>query len=243
MAGLGRRFLEKIPGGRILLLAYKKLKFNFYYPFFKGKEALFTQYYEQRIWGNEESYSGPGSTLSYTENLRSNLPRIIEEFQIKTMLDAPCGDFNWFREINHNLKVEYTGGDIVKALAVRNQAKFGDNATKFIHLDITKQALPKAELWMCRDCWIHFSNSDIKKALQRFLDSDIEYLFTTTHPDTKVNHNIATGEVRLLNLEASPFNFCKPIKHIDDWVEGHPIKIMALWKREMIEGRIREILA
>lgn len=242
MIKLGKRVLEQFPGGGLILKLYKKIKFNIYFPIFKGKEALFTEYYKERIWGDAESYSGPGSTLSYTEPLRKQLPVLLKNLEINSILDAPCGDFNWFNKLRYELSISYIGGDIVKPLIEQNSFNFGNEETKFQAIDITKDELPNSELWLCRDCLIHFSNADIKRALSQFLNSDIQYLLTTTHPQTIQNTNIATGEVRLLNLEAAPFNFDSPIKYVDDWVEGHPLKKLALWHRSMIEDQIKQLI-
>ncbi len=236
-------FFKKIPGSDFILKLYKKLKFNIYYPLIKGKEALFTDYYERRIWGNPESVSGAGSTISYTKTLRKELPEIINNLEVDTLLDAPCGDFNWFKEIRKELDIHYIGGDIVKELITENQQTYKFENTRFIHLDITKEELPNADIWLCRDCLIHFSDYDIKKAFSRFIDSDIPYLLTTTHPLNTINTNIATGEVRLLNLEIEPFNFPKPLIVIDDWIEGYPEKKLGLWKREMIEDQIQKLVS
>ena len=50
-------------------------------------------------WSGEESRSGPGSTLIYTYNLRRQLIEFLAQFPVKTIFDAPCGDFHWMREV------------------------------------------------------------------------------------------------------------------------------------------------
>jgi hypothetical protein len=65
-----------------------------------------------------------------------------------------------------------------------------------------------------------------------FLDSDIRYLLTSTHPECDRNIDIPTGYFRLINLELPPFSFCKPILAIDDWVEGKPVRQLALWEQK-----------
>ena len=91
--------------------------------------------------------------------------------------------------------------------------------------------MPDADVWMCRDCLFHFSDRNIWRALQNFLQSDINYLLTTTFPESTENRNIATGDFRPLNLELPPFSFPSPIAQLDDWIEGHPVKKLALWER------------
>ncbi|NBO28678.1 MAG: hypothetical protein EBV10_05470, partial [Synechococcaceae bacterium WB6_1A_059] len=81
---------------------------------------IFNYYYINNFWGDSESVSGPGSTLAYTENLRAELPKLVEELEVTSILDSPCGDYNWFRMIEWNSEIAYIGGDIVESLVSRN---------------------------------------------------------------------------------------------------------------------------
>jgi hypothetical protein len=54
-------------------------------------ESMFTGIYEHHLWPEEETRSGEGSTLSYTEKFRTELPKLFEQFNITSVLDAPCG--------------------------------------------------------------------------------------------------------------------------------------------------------
>ena len=55
-------------------------------------EDRFTWIYKNNWWDSNESLSGAGSTLEYTNNLRKELPKLIIDFNICSVLDAPCGD-------------------------------------------------------------------------------------------------------------------------------------------------------
>ncbi|NDE22224.1 MAG: hypothetical protein EBZ96_04995, partial [Synechococcaceae bacterium WB9_3_282] len=50
---------------------------------------IFNYYYINNFWGDSESVSGPGSTLAYTENLRAELPKLVEELEVTSILDSP----------------------------------------------------------------------------------------------------------------------------------------------------------
>ena len=50
--------------------------------------------------GKIETYSGPGSLLKNTNNLIEGLSLFIKEYNIKSIIDVPCGDFNYMKEIN-----------------------------------------------------------------------------------------------------------------------------------------------
>lgn len=240
-AGL-RGMLWALPGGKALLrwratfLAHRCFARRF--PGMGGAKEVFRHHYETNEWGDAESASGPGSTLQYTENIRKVIPQMVEELGVRTILDAPCGDYNWFGAIKWNVPISYVGGDIVEPLIERNRARYGTERTTFITLDIVNDALPKADLWLCRDCLFHLSERDVFGALNNFIRSDIAYILTSVHSDCDLNSDIPTGAFRLLNLQLPPFNLGKPIRMMDDWIEGHPVRHLALWKRETVKDAL-----
>ena len=199
-------------------------------------EDRFTAIYKQNQWKNEESRSGEGSTLEYTRNIRQEIPLLIERYGFKTILDAPCGDYHWFQHIQRAQDTQYIGADIVEPLIAANQENFANANTRFFHLDIITRKLPNADLWLCRDCLFHLSYDDIFSVIDNFLNSNIRYLLTSTHPDCDRNIDIPTGHFRLLNLELPPFSFCEPILTIDDWIEGMPVRHLALWEKKDLVG-------
>ena len=77
----------------------------------KDPEERFTKIYQENHWNDSESRSGEGSTQENTQNIRSELPKVLKKYKIKSMLDAPCGDFNWMNVIK-NTSIKYIGGDI-----------------------------------------------------------------------------------------------------------------------------------
>lgn len=228
-----KRILSSIPGGSQAMQLYSNLRFRIYSAF-KNREDLFTAYYKNRHWGGQEVFSGPGSTVEYTENIRKEIPRLIKKLGVLRILDAPCGDYNWFRLIPRKKNVFYIGADIVEPLIERNKNLFKNRNTNFMKLDITKDILPYADLWICRDCLLHFSNKDIFETIKNFFRSDIRYLLTSTYPGSSKNKDIPTGKLRFLNLNLPPFNFCEPIIFIDDWIKGYPVKKMGLWEKGML---------
>lgn len=232
--GALKNAIKRLPGVLLLQHALRRLKLRYQHRRLKTPEELFTHYYRSNSWGSDESVSGQGSTLKYTEKLRAELPRIIERHGIRTILDAPCGDYNWMRSVPRENGVRYIGGDIVEDLVAANQRLFADRQTEFKKIDVTTDPLPAADLWMCRDCLFHFSNADIFRSLANFIRSDIRYLLTSTHPNSPANYDIFTGDFRLLNLEKPPFNFPKAELYVDDWIEGFPVRQLALWSREVV---------
>lgn len=206
----------------------------------RGKDlgGVFLDIYNQNLWEHGESRSGPGSTLAHTENIRRELPRIVEKFALTSILDAPCGDFNWMKEVAFPEGFRYIGADIVAPLIDANrQAYEAAGGRSFLTLDITADPLPQVDLFFCRDCLFHLSNNDIAKVLDNFLRSDIKYLMTTTqvHTGELVNSDIYSGGFRPINLFSPPFNLpADVLARVDDGYAEIAPRDMCLWSREQI---------
>jgi len=203
-----------------------------------SKESIFSSIWKNNYWGSGESLSGPGSTLEQTKNLRQMLPIMIDTFSIKSVFDAPCGDMYWMQHVLKYAKFNYMGGDIVGELIEENKLKFMDSKVNFIKFDMTSDPFPEADLWLSRAVFYHLSNRDIYLALERFVDSKINYLLTTNcvTDNQHVNEDIPTGDWRSLNLYLPPFNFPREfLWEIDDYVAPHPPMTLTLWTREQIK--------
>ena len=102
-----------------------------YHPLLAGPpERIFTHYYQINRWGDDESVSGAGSNLQQTAEVRRVLPGLLAELGVQSLLDVPCGDFNWLKLVP--LDVDYIGGDIVAELVARNQAEYGNERRRFL---------------------------------------------------------------------------------------------------------------
>lgn len=204
------------------------------------KEDLFTMIFETNMWANEESVSGDGSSLRYTENLRKQMPIIFRDLGIETVFDAPCGDFNWMRHVVKDYPINYIGGDIVATLVDKLNQEHGNARTVFKHIDLTEQLFPDADMMMCRDCLFHLPYVEAKKIFQNFVDSNIKYLFTTSHITLQgfTNVDVHLGGFALMNLGLPPYNFPKDaIYRVEDYIQGYPPREMVLWSKEqVIEG-------
>ncbi len=182
---------------------------------------------------NEESISGPGSSLKSTTEIRRSLPLLFACLEINSMLDARCGDFNWLRHVDLKLE-KYIGVDIVPSIIEQNRIRFENRNRKFFAADITVDFLPKTDLILCRDFLVHLSFAEIFSALHNFYQSGAKYLLTTTFPKSPGNSDIKTGDWRTLNLQLPPFNFPSPVKLLNErCTEGcgkFADKSLGLWK-------------
>lgn len=200
-------------------------------------EQVFENIMALNRWGGDESLSGPGSTLSYTCNLRHQLEVFIKAFGVRTFFDAPCGDFHWMKEVFFPAGVAYIGGEIARSLVANNQSKYASPARKFIAFDIVADKFPHADVWFCRDCLFHLPNELIFKALRNFCDSGVELLMMTNHLNTTgfQNADIVAGEFRLVDFYAEPFGLPREIAfRIADYVHPFPQREMCVWTREQV---------
>ena len=200
-------------------------------------KSIFIEHYQSRVVGGEESLSGSGSSLVQTIEIRMRIPVLVRAFNASSMLDAPCGDFHWQKEMELELQ-HYVGADIVPDIIRMNQRKYGNHIRQFRILDITKDELPRSDIILCRDCLVHFQFKKIVAALRNFKRSDSSYLLTTTFPQQDENRDILTGHWRPINLELPPFDFPKPIKMINEKYTGEggkaSDKSLGFWKLEDI---------
>lgn len=234
-----KALIQRLPGGRALTerLSYKRRQKKL--EKIGDAEDRFTHIYDQNKWKDAESRSGAGSSLETTAATRAALPGLFEEFGVKRFLDAPCGDYNWFRLVERSHDLHYIGGDIVKALVDSNISAYGDEKTEFAHLDITSDPLPDADLWLCRDCLIHLSFEDVERAVQNFLASEIPYWLVTTHTNVNRNIDIPTGHCRMINLAKEPFNFGEPLRYVEDTDHDGTGKSLGLWERETLRATLK----
>lgn len=198
-------------------------------------KETFEKIYKSNHWNGNYSVSGEGSDLLQTQIISLELPEIISRYPIRTFIDAPCGDFNWMKDIHLPVN-QYIGVDIVKEIIEKNQRNYGSQKYCFLRLDLINDPLPKADLMFCRDCLVHLSFSDIKQVFQNISKSNISYIFLTTFTERTVNEDITTGDWRPLNFEIEPFCLPKPLEIINEnCTEGDGSfsdKSLGLWKTE-----------
>lgn len=206
--------------------------------YFSGStKDIFRDIYVNNKWGDEDSFSGSGSNLNQTNIILQKIPRIINKYKIKSILDLPCGDFYWMKEFDFK-DLNYIGADIVPELINKNKSEFCSDNINFRILDLIYDELPNADLLFCRDCLVHFSFEDIIKALKNIKKTKCKYFITTNFLKRESNVNIATGSWRTLNLCKAPFYFPEPIEIIlENCTESNnqfSDKVLSMWEIELI---------
>ncbi len=193
-------------------------------------EQIFTEIFQANTWGSAESRSGPGSESGRALTLGKELNALLQRLQVTSIVDAPCGDFNWLKDVPLALE-SYLGIDIVEALIQINRREHSASGRTFIHGDISRESIVAADLILCRDCLVHFSFADIFRTLRNFKASGSNYLLTTTFSARHANRNIETGGWRTLNLVRAPFCFPAPLVAISDFCPDpeYADKRLGLW--------------
>jgi len=198
------------------------------------QQERFTAIFRTNAWLDGESVSGHGSTRARGDDFRAPLLALIDAYGIRSILDAPCGDFNWMRDVLAERDLAYTGVDIVEELIADNVRKYASPSRRFLCLDITRDDLPAADVILCRDGLVHLSFADAGAAIAAFRRSGSRYLLATTFVDRARNQNVPTGGWRVLNMQAAPFGFPPPLALIDERCTGgegnYRDKRLGLWK-------------
>lgn len=196
-------------------------------------QSIFTNIYDNKAWGSVETVSGEGTLLVNTQSIRELIPCLFKELNIRTVVDAPCGDYWWFSHCDVDIDY-YVGVDIVKDLINFCHTKYGDMKHSFMYADLCEIIVPRADIIICRSCLIHLSNENSLKLLENFKKSGSTYLLISTDTSAMHNNEIEDGKFRHVNMCLPPFNFPEPLRLLnekDTQSNGHYTGLsLGLWK-------------
>jgi len=194
-----------------------------------GRRQRFRLIHALDLWGGGTLRSGLGSSLEATRRLRTELPLVLADLGVETLLDVPCGDFRWMREVDLGA-IRYIGIDIVPEIVARNRELFGESdRRRFMEGDATRDGLPPADAILCRHLLPHLSFRDGLRVLDRFRGSGARWLLSTTFPAVETNYDVVTGDFRAINLERPPFDLPSPVRTIDDSFAANRGHALAVW--------------
>lgn len=207
----------------------KYLKFNNL-----STKEVFTAIYKTNHWKSSESISGKGSEIAQTKSLIKDLNKLLVDMKVTSVLDIPCGDFKWMQRVELE-SIDYHGADIVEELIYKNKEQHKErNNLKFSVLNLIHDTLPKMDIIIVRDCFVHLSFEDIYKAIKNIKSSGCRYLLTTSFTNYHKNSDIITGDWRPINLQIEPFSFPDPIliinEHCTESNNRYNDKSMILWE-------------
>lgn len=180
----------------------------------------------RKYWEFFETVSGPGSTVEMTAPLRDYLKDLFARREITSILDIPCGDWNWMRHVELG-DIDYLGWDIEPTNVARNVERWPERRFAQVNI-LTCEQVPAVDLILCRDFLIHLPNEHIGEVLAKFIASGSRYLLTTNHPQASNDLDLdPVGELfpaywqRLVNLEAAPFGLTGRVEAFPE--PGHPV--------------------
>jgi hypothetical protein len=188
----------------------------------------FEEIYQLGLWSKTESYSGSGSTVAGTKNVRDALPQLLNKLNTQVLIDIGCGDFNWMKHVR--LDCKYVGIDIVDSVIKNNIENYHSNVHEFLTFDATKDPLPDGDTIICREVMFHLCFNDCRKLFDNIRRSKAMYVLLTTDPTVNSNPNIPTGAWREINLRVRPFCLPEPIEIIHDPQIDNDSRILGLWR-------------
>ena len=132
-------------------------------------EKVFTDIYENRLWGNNQSLgyngsSGPGSEVAFNELVYIPvLKNFISTHNIKTIVDLGCGDFKCGPLLYRDLDIKYTGYDVYQKVLDHNRIRNSVCKYQFKHLDFfnRKDEIVNSDLCILKDVIQHWALGDI----------------------------------------------------------------------------------
>lgn len=194
---------------------------------------------------HQETVNGPGSLLEGTKEVRIWLPWVFRKYHIDTMLDAPCGDWNWMAHTDLSALTQYIGWDVdpdnVIAADTRSRTAWAAPQDErgrchfIVNNLLMVTGIPKVDLIFCRDFLQHLPNAAISLVLDKFIASGSRYLITNNYRDVdnyayptpmEGGHSGWCGRTeelpgyyyRPVSLDAEPFNLKGGLERIVETV-------------------------
>lgn len=216
-------------------------------------KEIFSKIYDTYGFGSEESRSGHGSTFEQTETIRNEIKKIVKEKGIKSVVDIPCGDFNWMRDIVFRFE-SYFGGDIVPQCVAENNRRYSNSCIKFAEFDLIKDDIPECDLLIVRDVIGHLPIDEATKAVKNILKSKAKYILTTTWFNIKDKNYFKShinrgaegfGRFFPVNLMSKPFNWPEPDYYVEedfkvDSFDNGNRKVLGFWELEKVKEHVKQ---
>lgn len=174
-----------------------------------AREA-FERIYREGLWAKNaqgKGTSGYGSTLEFTKLYRIFLQDFLAAYQVRSVLDAGCGDWEFSQAIDWK-GIGYLGVDIAPSVIAANQRRFGAANVRFAVADIVRDELPAADLLLVKDVLQHLSNADIALFLRQLPRYRHVLIVNDVLPDSlsAPAADIPTGRYRPIDVTQPPFS-------------------------------------
>jgi hypothetical protein len=190
-------------------------------------KTAFQIVHDQNLWENPESKSGGGSTVEFTKFIREDFSKWLHDNGVTSMVDLPCGDFNWMRLVDFPAGMTYHGIDIVPDLIAANSQQYQNDHVQFSVGDIIAGPVPAANAYFCRDVFIHFPNDAVEKSIANVRVAGAKWLIATTFPDVKSKVDTVFPNSRKQNMALF---LGEPDAMLEDFGDGMTDKFMGVWR-------------
>lgn len=177
-------------------------------------EEVFTNIYENKIWGdnNNSEYngsSGGGSDIDYNKDTYIPLLKnFIIDNNIKSVVDLGCGDFRCGKSIYNDLDIKYTGYDAYKKIVEYNSVTYLEPKYTFTHLDFfdKKENIINGDICILKDVLQHWSLDNIYCFLDYLVkERKFKYILICNCCNQEIDdEDITNGETRPLSCNFLP---------------------------------------
>ena len=184
-------------------------------------EEIFTNIYETKLWGNNNSneYSGSSGGGSFVEfNNDTYVPflkKYILDNNIKNIVDLGCGDFKCGKLIYDDLDISYTGYDTYKKLINYHLKNHPLPKYSFIHLDFfsKKENIIKGDLCILKDVIQHWKIEEIYTFLDYLVENKLfKYILITNCCNQLVDNVKNDDRSTPLSINFFPLKKYNPVK-------------------------------
>lgn len=176
----------------------------------KNCREVFTNIYNSHEWGTNQDNtgsSGSGSSIATTILYRDYLQKFLTTYNIKSVVDLGCGDWNFSQLIDWN-GIFYLGIDVVDSVIEKNNSLFASENIQFQNLDALSGSLPSADLLICKDVLQHLPNAEILRLIPEF--AKYKYCLITDNVDV-IQNNVLYTSYQPVNQDIAQFGLCRPI--------------------------------
>jgi hypothetical protein len=179
--------------------------------------VVFEQLATTNAWGNTESLSGDGSTVSINSERVRFLDDFIRQYAIKRLYDIPCGDANWQHALTSlRSGTLYFGSDIshVALQRAKEKNKFHSNMTFWEPFNLITQVPPVQEeessLFLLKEVIQHVPLDAGVAMLENIKSSGVRFLAVTHHAESlfgkNKNKHVPMGGFYPNNMLVPPFS-------------------------------------
>jgi len=197
--------------------------------------AEFDEVYKSQRWTAEGGGSGSGSSVGITARIRSIIRTVVNQYQVRTLVDAPCGAMVWMplalEEVEDDLMnaqsgqavapFHYYGVDAVESILVSAQQQLTPSHPNWsfhaMDLSQTRFCDEKIDLIFSRDALQHLACPLVVDILHAFVDSSARLLLVGSYPNGR-NINILIGDYFPIDLRQPPYSLQTGLLHVyNEW--------------------------